>query len=275
MEWTRLLSCKRLGVTSEVSPSVGRSEFQRDFDRIAFSSAFRRLQDKTQVVPLPASDFVRTRLTHSLEVSSVGRSLGVEVGGHIFPKDYKKAADLGSIVAAACIAHDLGNPLSAIQERMLSSTGSRSAQAKNISKPCPKHSGWILKNMKEMRRDSESWQGYKIAVDLVACNLPMPHWQPLRSIRRSHLSQALMTFTQAKAPRSLDFSRRTKSYSNRLPKSWGSSREIRIPTGGRRHPLAFLVEAADDIAYLIMDFEDGYRLRRIDYAQISTLFKQI
>src|SRR5262245_55493701 len=109
MEWKKLLSRRRLGKSDVEEPS-GRSSFQRDFDRVIFSSAFRRLQDKTQVYALAESDYVRTRLTHSLEVSCVGRSLGEIVGKtviekHGLMKDYHRS-DFGSIVACACLAHD-------------------------------------------------------------------------------------------------------------------------------------------------------------------------
>src|SRR3972149_9128303 len=115
MHWPSLLSPPRLGG----APGAGvgpRSEFQRDFDRIVFSSAFRRLQDKTQVFPLAKNDYVRTRLTHSLEVASVGRSLGVLAGDHVLRQHPEMsttgyiAGDFGAIVAAACLAHDIGNP---------------------------------------------------------------------------------------------------------------------------------------------------------------------
>src|SRR5687768_11329459 len=127
MNWKTLLSAKRKG--QKVPPalrdgaSVGvagvngessRSAFEQDYDRIIFSHPFRRLQDKTQVHPLPEQDFVHTRLTHSLEVSSVGRSLGKRVGEVILQrhpelKDFS-LYDVGAIVAAASLAHDLGNP---------------------------------------------------------------------------------------------------------------------------------------------------------------------
>ena len=119
MEWDKLLSDERLGKeeTMELPDSkpLLRSEFQRDFDRIAFSSAFRRLQDKAQVVPLAESDYPRTRMTHSLEVSTVGRSLGIIVGKKILEENSKlneriHFSDFGAIIAAACLAHDIGNP---------------------------------------------------------------------------------------------------------------------------------------------------------------------
>ena len=116
MDWTKLLSTKRLGRSDipEAAPPP-RTEFTRDYDRIIFSPAFRRLQDKTQVFPLAKSDYVRTRLTHSLEVASVGRSLGMLAAEVIARKqpDVKEIAaphDLGTIVATACLAHDIGNP---------------------------------------------------------------------------------------------------------------------------------------------------------------------
>src|SRR5829696_398831 len=115
MEWTQLLNADRLGREHRRTPfDPARSEFRRDSDRIIFSSAFRRLQDKTQVFPLADNDYVRTRLTHSLEVASVGRSLGSRVGAEICRKhaidDCFHASDFGAIVSAAALAHDLGNP---------------------------------------------------------------------------------------------------------------------------------------------------------------------
>ncbi|MFA4924755.1 MAG: dNTP triphosphohydrolase, partial [Ignavibacteriaceae bacterium] len=118
MRWEKLLSTKILGTNKsdqQTDAYDGRSAFQKDFDRVVFSSAFRRLQDKTQVFPLPESDFVHTRLTHSLEVSCVGRSLGNLVGEKILerhPRLKKRFTKFhfGEIVAAACLAHDIGNP---------------------------------------------------------------------------------------------------------------------------------------------------------------------
>ncbi|MDZ7623673.1 MAG: dNTP triphosphohydrolase [Ignavibacteriaceae bacterium] len=117
MEWEKLLTDSRLGEKNPASQKLsdGRSEFQKDFDRIVFSPAFRRLQDKTQVFPLPESDFVHTRLTHSLEVSCVGRSLGNLVGETVIKRHPSLNTrftkfHFGEIVAAACLAHDIGNP---------------------------------------------------------------------------------------------------------------------------------------------------------------------
>ena len=114
MNWERLLSNKRLGQEHQPHQADDRTEFQRDYDRLIFSAPFRRLQNKTQVFPLPGSIFVHNRLTHSLEVSSVGRSLGNDVSRALLDRhpELKDThfTELGSIVSAACLAHDLGNP---------------------------------------------------------------------------------------------------------------------------------------------------------------------
>ena len=114
MEWGRLLSNKRLGQEGQPHRKDDRTEFQRDYDRLIFSAPFRRLQNKTQVFPLPGSIFVHNRLTHSLEVSSVGRSLGNDVSRLLLERHPHLASthltELGTIVSAACLAHDMGNP---------------------------------------------------------------------------------------------------------------------------------------------------------------------
>lgn len=114
MNWQQLLSAKRFGMEKyHDEKHHDRTDFQRDYDRLIFSSPFRRLQNKTQVFPLPGSIFVHNRLTHSIEVSSVGRSLGVIVGRELrlrYPDSRADLEEISSIVAAGCLAHDLGNP---------------------------------------------------------------------------------------------------------------------------------------------------------------------
>ena len=116
MNWIQLLSSRRPGDASDASSELTRSRFEQDYDRIIFSHPFRKLQDKTQVFPLPEDDFVHTRLTHSLEVSSVGRSLGKNAGVYLlekYPELEEKGisiSDFGGITGAACLAHDMGNP---------------------------------------------------------------------------------------------------------------------------------------------------------------------
>ena len=111
MNWEQLLSSKRLGLENyHKTDKKNRTEFQRDYDRVIFSSSFRRLQNKTQVFPLPGRIFVHNRLTHSLEVASVGRSLGNEIVLKLQGKRNLPLSDITGIVSAACLVHDLGNP---------------------------------------------------------------------------------------------------------------------------------------------------------------------
>jgi len=117
MDWNTLLTSRRLGKEPAGGSSVrseDRTEFQRDYDRIIFSSAFRRMQNKTQVFPLPGRIFVHNRLTHTLEVASVGRSLGNKVAEMLFREQYITdpilLTQVGAVVSAACLAHDMGNP---------------------------------------------------------------------------------------------------------------------------------------------------------------------
>ena len=114
MNWHKLLSTKRLGMEDWESSGKmeDRTQFQRDYDRIIFSSPFRRMQNKTQVFPLPEHVFVHNRLTHSLEVASVGRSLGNLLAEKLIPKNQGNPlfSEMGTIVSTACLAHDLGNP---------------------------------------------------------------------------------------------------------------------------------------------------------------------
>ena len=115
MNWKQLTTNKRYGLEEKYDTvKEDRTQFQRDFDRLIFSAPFRRMQNKTQVFPLPGSVFVHNRLTHSLEVSSVGRSLGLDCGHEIIKRHENLGEDfavsLGAIVSAACLAHDMGNP---------------------------------------------------------------------------------------------------------------------------------------------------------------------
>jgi len=109
--WRKLLTTTRLFQRAEGEPAEGRSEFERDHDRVVFSSAFRRLKDKTQVFPLSPTDYTRTRLTHSLEASCVGRSLGREAANALQRAGrLADPPDIATLVATACLAHDIGKP---------------------------------------------------------------------------------------------------------------------------------------------------------------------
>lgn len=278
MNWKKLLSRRRLG-KGEVEEPAGRSPFQRDFDRIIFSSAFRRLQDKTQVYPLAESDYVRTRLTHSLEVSCVGRSLGEIVGKTIIEKyrlkDYHHS-DFGSIVASACLAHDIGNPPlghsgeDAIQHWFRhTDTGKKviesftDSQKNDFLKFEGNAQGFRLLSKLQT---PDNMGGLQLTCATLAAYTKYP--------RESHISGA-QNDLERKSAKKFGFFQDDKKLFKEVSDVVGL-----IPISGDytwwcRHPLAFLVEAADDITYTIIDFEDGCRLGLISYNELFKIYKSI
>jgi len=272
MKWQSLLSVKRLG------KEVGQEDphhptFQRDFDRIIFSSAFRRLQDKTQVFPLAESDYVRTRLTHSLEVSCVGRSLGTIVGEKIIEKyslNNIHSSDIGSIVAAACLAHDIGNPpLGHSGEDAIKCWFRDSTFGSNLVSEL---------NEKE-RSDFLNYEGNAQGFR-VLCRLQSPDNRGGMQLTCSTLA------AYTKYPRESHIPKEENHWTGESSKKWGFFQcdldlftEVAAAVGlikridshnyWCRHPLSFLVEAADDITYRIIDFEDAYRTGHIEYEEFQ------
>ena len=280
MEWPKLISGKRLGLRCSNPEEIGRSVYQRDYDAIIFSSSFRRLQDKAQVFPLAKSDYVRTRLTHSLEVSCVGRSLGQLVGEYLkstgkIPGELA-ASEIGNIVAAACLAHDIGNPPfghngeKAIQEWFTTKTGESALEELTAQE----------------RADFVDFegnaQGFRILTRL----------QNTDNEGGLQLTCAtLATFTKYPRPASMKCVEHP-THRGKGSKKYGYfvgearlfeevAEEVGLPrrhsecSGWVRHPLVFLVEAADDICYGINDIEDGYRLRHISFQEAVDLLKPI
>lgn len=277
MTWARLLSPARQGQPTGKDATTGRSVFQRDFDRIVYSSAFRRLQDKAQVFPLAKSDFVRTRLTHSLEVSCVGRSLGTELGFRLeaikqMPEGISPG-DVGSIVAAACLAHDIGNPPfghtgeSAIGE-WFSNTEVGQAAIKDLS-PVQKS---------DFEKFEGNAQGFRILT-----RLQNPHNPGLQLTsatlaaftkypRGSYLEYGSIEGVSWKKHGFFDADR--KCFSDIADvvglRPRVDEREVWV-----RHPLAYLVEAADDICYRVNDLEDGFRLKHVSLEEAKVLLLSI
>jgi dGTPase len=283
--WDKFLSKKRFETTDpkySTDESV-RGEFQRDYDRIVFSSAFRRLQNKTQVMPMPESDFVHTRLTHSLEASVVGRSLGRIVGKSILERHPELAqekhiqeADFGDVVAAACLAHDIGNP-------PFGHSGEDAISSFFLSEEAQPYISSLTDAEKaDLQRYEGNAAGFRILTYTYPahCNLPGG---------LSLTYTTLATFT--KYPKeSLPLIPNTKSTSEKkygffqTEKAWFDTiaQELGLLKKGHagevfyhRHPLAFLVEAADDICYRIIDFEDGLKLGLVPQEQGLHLLRQI
>jgi dGTPase len=256
MNWLQLLSAHRLGQKQD-APDQSRSAFEQDYDRIIFSHPFRRLQDKTQVHPLPVEDFVHTRLTHSLEVSSVGRSLGKKVGEQILKRRPElnvkfSLFDFGAIVAAAALAHDLGNPpFGHAGEEALSDFFLHHPQGQKL-KPFVTESEW-----QDLTHFEGNAQGFRLlnrkqyGLKLTAATLgaftkyPCPASFPERD--KSKKSQKKFGFFESERQIFSDVADQL-GLIRQSENSWC------------RHPLAFLVEAADDICYSIIDLEDGCRL---------------
>ncbi len=262
MQWQQLLSDKRLG-KHHVTAERDRTAFQKDVDRIIFSSAFRRLQDKTQVFPLAQNDYVRTRLTHSLEVSSVGRSLGTLVGKHIttgYHLTHLTADDFGSIVAAACLAHDIGNPPfghfgeAAIREFFTErESGQRiCAQVSDSQRRDLCHFEGNAQGFRILTRlqNPETVGGMQLTCATLGAFTKYPcvdaHVDKHRiACKKNGLLQSELPFFEVIAEK-LGLIRYDQA-------AWA------------RHPLVFLMEAADDICYAIVDIEDAYQIRQIDF----------
>jgi dGTPase len=271
MNWNSLLSTGRLHQRAD-SQELTRSAFEQDFDRIIFSHPFRRLQDKTQVHPLPEHDFVHTRLTHSLEVSSVGRSLGRRVGEVIIErheelKNIYTSHDFGTIVASASLAHDLGNPPFGHSGEEGLSDFFKHHEGKQY-KPFFNEAEWA-----DLTSFEGNAQGFRI--------LNKSQYQGLRLT-----AATLGAFTKYPCPSI--FNGRDKS--RKSQKKFGffqteqslfeetATRLGLIPQSDRvwcRHPLAFLVEAADDICYNIIDLEDGCRLGLVSLQDTIELLANI
>jgi dGTPase len=272
--WEKLMTGKRLRKNVEEKPET-RTVYQQDFDRIIFSSAFRRLQDKTQVFPLAESDYVRTRLTHSLEVSSVARSLGTIVGKELISRhglrDRFSALDFGAVVAAAAIAHDIGNPPfghsgeAAIQHWFANSEVARQALSgvDNDRKP-------------DFFRFEGNAQGFRVLTRLQSPDndggLQLTS-AVLGAFTKYPCSSSVHSCPSGGRPVSQKkhgFFWSERPFIEEVAQSTGLRRNA-SGTGWYRHPLAFLVEAADDICYRIVDFEDGFRLGYVDFKTAKNL----
>ncbi len=267
MQWEQLLSLKRQGDTSKrlrKEQDDTRLGFEVDYDRIIFSSAFRSLQDKTQVIPLSKTDFVHTRLTHSLEVSVVGRSLGRLVGKKIIEKHPYlqdihgyQMNDFGAIVAAAALAHDIGNPPfghsgeKAIGEYFKSGKGQQYKQHLTDKE-------W---------QDLIDFEGNANGFNLLTASRPGIEG----ALRISYATLgAFMKYPKESLPKKptpniadkkYGFFQSDMEFFKEVAKELGLiPNKIGDDIGFERHPLAYLVEAADDICYTIIDFEDGINL---------------
>jgi len=270
MKWQQLISNKRLGQEyRHAERHDDRSEFKRDYDRLVFSAPFRRLQNKTQVFPLPGSIFVHNRLTHSLEVASVGMSLGNDVARILCERhpDLRGSLfeEIGTIVSAACLAHDMGNPpFGHSGEKAIQSFFSEGA-------------GLPLRSMLSERfwSDITHFEGNANAFRLLA--------HRFRGRREGGFVMTYSTLASiVKYPFASDaagkkgkfgFFRSEEGAYQKISEELGLTclSKSGEPLRYVRHPLVYLVEAADDICYEIMDIEDAHKLKILSYTDTASL----
>jgi len=278
MKWEQLLSSKRLGQEDMQGSSDDRTEFQRDYDRLIFSAPFRRLQNKTQVFPLPGSIFVHNRLTHSLEVSSVGRSLGNDISRLILrrrPELYSTHfTELGSIVSAACLAHDLGNPpFGHSGERAIGTYFSEGGGQFLRNYTCPETGDSISPRQ---WNDFIHFEGNANAFRLLTHHFKGRRKGGFVMTYSTLASIVKYPYTSDLAGDKLKFGffrSETDDY-ERIARELGIPR-LPAPDGAIhyvRYPLVYLVEAADDICYQIMDIEDAHKLKLLTTEETKQLF---
>ena len=270
MNWQQLISNKRLGQeVRHPERHDDRSEFKRDYDRLIFSAPFRRMQNKTQVFPLPGSIFVHNRLTHSLEVASVGMSLGNDVA-RVLKQHHPELAgtlfeEIGTIVSTACLAHDMGNPPfghsgeKAIQAYFREGGGQ--ALQERISNEFWNDLTHFEGNANTFRLLTHRFHGrreggFVMTYSTLASIVKYPH-------------SSLCAGKKGK----FGFFCFEEEYFRRIADELGM---IRLsaddePLRYARHPLVYLVEAADDICYEIMDIEDAHKLRILSFDETMKL----
>ena len=270
MNWQQLISNKRLGQeVRHPERHDDRSEFKRDYDRLIFSAPFRRMQNKTQVFPLPGSIFVHNRLTHSLEVASVGMSLGNDVA-RVLKQHHPELAgtlfeEIGTIVSTACLAHDMGNPPfghsgekaiqayfregggQALQELIINEFWNDLTHLEGNA-----NTFRLLTHRFHGRREG----GFVMTYSTLASIVKYPH-------------SSLCAGKKGK----FGFFCFEEEYFRRIADELGM---IRLSADGEplryaRHPLVYLVEAADDICYEIMDIEDAHKLRILSFDETMKL----
>lgn len=276
MEWKKLLSAKRWGNEEKLARDndEARSQFQIDYDRLIFSSPFRRLQNKTQVFPLPGSVFVHNRLTHSLEVASVGRSLG-----RIFYNRIKKdnpnidsevplMSEVGNIVAAAALAHDLGNPAFGHSGEAAISRYFTNGDGKE----------YLDKLTEEQKKDFSKFEGNANAIRILTYPFEGKGngayaltYSTLAAIGKYPCESIIGGDKSQLHRKKYGFFQSEKEIFRKIANELGMISDSESPLGYFRHPLSYLVEAADDICYGIIDLEDAHRLQILSFDEVKNL----
>ncbi len=279
MDLNKLYSHKRTGKKSTSATVDVRSEFQRDFDRIIFSSAFRRLQNKTQVFPLPGSVFVHNRLTHSLEVASVGRSLGSLVGQVIYDKfkndlttesqDFYRYS-LNDVIASACLCHDIGNPAFGHSGEDAIASYFRKDEHGIKTQVSPQEWNDLINfegNANAIRvltqqQNGKSEGGLLLTYSTLAAIAKYPCESVAKD--KSVIHRKKFGFFQTEKQTFSEIAQETQM-----------EQVSNNPLIYKRHPFVWLVEAADDICYSIIDFEDAHRLGIVEHSECIQMLKNL
>lgn len=284
MNWASLYNARRTGdpETKDANPDRVRTSYIRDYDRLIFSSAFRRLQNKTQVFPLPGAVFVHNRLTHSLEVASVGRSLGKAVGDRIAARYGKENEgfrefyqyELPSVVAAACLAHDIGNPPFGHSGEDAIRTYFRELEG-DTRKLIDDHLD------ENQRLDFEKFEGNSNAFRILTHNFNEDEpggykltYTTLASIVKYPCSscEGFNKATGLVATKKSGFFDSEKETYRHIAATLGIPRKEGFDDVYARHPFVYLTEAADDICYRVIDLEDAHRLHIVSLEEFMGLF---
>ncbi|RNI32405.1 deoxyguanosinetriphosphate triphosphohydrolase [Rufibacter immobilis] len=283
MTWERLISKKRFDeqTLEHATDESVRGEFQRDYDRLVFSTPFRRLQNKTQVMPMPESDFVHNRLTHSLETSCVGRSLGRMVGKVLLERhpeiqtspNRMLESDFGDMVAAACLTHDIGNP----------PFGHSGEDAISSFFRSPEAAGFLQDLTPAQILDLQNFEGNAAGFRILThthpgqsngtCGMRLTYSTLATFTKYPRPSDAVVKGSKNASEKKYGFFQAEQAHFRKIAQELGM-----LPAGENafhRHPMAFLVEAADDICYRIIDFEDGCRLGLIPFEQARELLRPL
>lgn len=270
MDWKTLINPTRLTSSATTTPTSAdhRVDFQRDWDRIIFSTPFRKLHDKTQVFPLPDDDVVHSRLTHSLEVASVGRSLGARSAQHLGFDDLAQR-NIGDIVAAACLAHDIGNP-------PFGHAGEDAIASYFVDNSVP---GLTRREHDDLTTYEGNAQGFR-----VLCRLQFEQYGGMRLT-----AATLGAFLKYPRESGDDFGstapefKKAGVFQSELTIVTELGKQLDLPAvttpgggrGWRRHPFAYLLEAADDICNSILDLEDATRLGWITHAELADVLGEL
>lgn len=291
LDWNKLISSKRLKTDAPNLQADARNEFERDNDRIIFSSAFRRLQDKTQVFPIPKSDFIHSRLTHSIEVASIGRSLGKLVGKFIIGKEGKikdahtneliTPETFANIISASCMAHDIGNP-------PFGHSGEESFRHyfKNHSSNNSKEL-FLALNSEAKKGDFLRFEGNAEGFRILTNDHPSGFegglkmtYTTLSTFCKYTAGGGEVIFNELglksakrRSCKKVGFFQSEKEIFEEISKELGLLKLSDDQIYYTRHPLAFVMEAADNISYQIMDLEDGHKLGLVTTEEVINLLK--